>query len=259
MGLGEFPERLVRFHDYLEGPEFSYPGMFLEPRFDELNALTVAFVETTYPEGLDGAYVLAHSADPVEADQLVRSSAPLLRLQALASAAAGTGFYTYLSHGRAVDRGPSQGVMAAGELSGETLGGKPVEGALFTSEASGQWPGPWHIYASARAVHEPPWQLWNLWPAPEAAILRISSAREWCEFVTRFPHETFAGLTPDWRAVARRWDAVSLDFVATAALDAVGFKYKGAVIAPTFWGVPTTVWLSWEIATVKKSDLPRQF
>lgn len=149
--------------------------------------------------------------------------------------------------------------MKAELLGDGSLGGKPDTGALFTSEMAGDWPGPWHIYATARAIHEPPWQLWDVEAESTANILRIGSAAEWCSFVAQFPRETPAGLIPDWHAASSSWDAVSLDFLATAAIDAVGFVHHGMDVAPTFWGVPTTVWLTWKIARVSASDLPRQF
>lgn len=138
------------------------------------------------------------------------------------------------------------------------LVGKPTSSCVFTSGGTSSWPGRWSGIAAAERPDRDPLWAWRLEPLEPPRELRITGAREWCEFVAAYPRQTTRGLVPVWFRVAEDYDAVTVTAAAVVTTQGMERAYRDARIAPTFWDVSTTVWTRWCFGRTPSSfELPR--
>lgn len=252
-------DRLARFDENSDGFAPVWHEMLRDPELRILNGLSMAFVQAIYPDGIDGYSVLATGADPVCCDALVAANSGLVQFDRMLRLENDASCW-WLSHGPRADSAPAQGRFRSIGEDPPSPTGKPAIGGLFTCPGSARWPGLWHIYVPVKSVFDAPYVAWRLHTPPDARVLELKSAVDYCELVLRFPAKSISGLTVNWNEASTFFDAIAIGPLALAAADCVGFTYRGEEIAASFWGVPTTLWLKWEfVGTVpEKLSLGRE-
>jgi hypothetical protein len=131
---------------------------------------------------------------------------------------------------------------------------KPFDLGLFTATGvvggQGMWrmvldPDPWS------ELYGRPWHVWKVEPRHDAAVLEITSASQWVDFVLSHPLRARGLLFPDWKSVARHYDAVHVTLRAIAAIQGIFFATEQGLVADSFWDVESTLWFCWCFDSVK--------
>ncbi len=222
----------------------------------ESAALVVA-TDCLYEEDEVGPEAAAELVDPDLADAFIATNQGLIALSSVVDQRAKEYPPCWVSTGNNLRSSPEQSDFETSEGGGAVLAGKPRYSALFTS-----WPGPgddgmWRLYLDANrsiSLFPLPWTSWFLKPEPGVRLLRVDSAREWCDLVSRYPIATPEGAQLDWGAFSRSFDALDITLRAVFATDGIEFLDRGRIVAPVRWDAQTTVWLRWcftETNTVK--------
>ncbi len=85
-------------------------------------------------------------------------------------------------------------------------------------------------------------------------MLEIDTATAWARFVVGFPRAAGGMLYPDWPAVAAEADAVHLSLHAVVAAQSLILETPAGLIAPSYWDVESTFWLSWAFIDLHPAD-----
>lgn len=131
---------------------------------------------------------------------------------------------------------------------------KPFYLGLYTCTATLATYGMWWCYLQLNegsTLFPRPHRIWSLEAAVSARVLEIETASEWVDFVRANPLQHEGLVYPSWRNAARRWDAIHMTVGAVAATQGISFTTDGAVTAPCYWDVETTLWLHWVFPTVQ--------
>jgi hypothetical protein len=129
--------------------------------------------------------------------------------------------------------------------------GKPFGVGLFTSS------GMWRTYLDLNrgsTLFPLPWRTWAMGVRPDARVREVTSAAQWVEFVLSNPLRHGDLLYPDWKAVARSYDAVHLTLRAIAAIQGMYLAVNRDTMAPVYWDVESTFWLHWCFESVRLVD-----
>lgn len=247
-GVTAILERIARFEQELCVRGIPFPGT-TAPIPSPLHA-PAAYVRSVYPPHLGGQTVLASDAEPTSIDDAIGGSEQLLVLSRRFDRRHSHVTPVWLTTER--ERPPrslNRTLFQYQRPRGGSWAGKPAAGALFTSYGTRADLGMWHTYLLCHPEEAPrPWLAWRLTPSRDAKVYTIDSALEWCSFVSRYRSREAAhgAVAVDWYSVASEYSAVDVTLTATAAIDAIGFRHEGLSVAPSFWTVPTTVWLRWD-------------
>jgi hypothetical protein len=131
---------------------------------------------------------------------------------------------------------------------------KPFDLGLYTSTAFSDTHGMWWILLQLNrgsSLFPYPWTIWSLDVAANAKVLEITTATEWVEFVSAASILRDGLLYPNWKLVARRWDAIRMTVAAVAATQGIPFLHRRQICAPPYWGVESTLWLRWVFSEVE--------
>jgi hypothetical protein len=132
----------------------------------------------------------------------------------------------------------------------EVFSTKPFHVGLFSSTGVLDTFGMWHIYLDMNrgsSLYPPPWYTWAVEMQRNVAVREITSASEWVNFVDDYPRSDGRFLYPDWRRAAKDYDGVHVTLRALAAIEGLPFPGRHGIVAPSFWGVESTLWLHWHI------------
>lgn len=191
---------------------------------------------------------------PGDADDLVNSSVLLKTIGAEApSLVVGpmgeTQYWMGTGKGKGVarDRSLHEGALIPMERQTHTVPDTtPRNVGLFTSSAIGGTFGMWHMYV--RNNLEPfvrPWYTWKVVPQRSLKVLDLTSATKWVEFVASHSVVHDGMLYPDWKAVARHYDAIHMTLTAITATQGVYLRTDQGMVAPPYWDVESTFWFRW--------------
>jgi hypothetical protein len=150
-----------------------------------------------------------------------------------------------LDRARFVDAATTTGVPAST---------KPFDLGLYTSTGVlgtfGMW---WCLLQlnKGSTLFPLPWKVWSVRASQDANVLEITTAAEWVDFVSSHPMYRNGSLYPDWRLVGDRWDGIHMTVRAIAATQGICFTVDTDVVAPPYWGVESTLWLSWAFTAVE--------
>jgi hypothetical protein len=125
---------------------------------------------------------------------------------------------------------------------------KPFEVGLYTSTGVFGTFGMWWCSLelnSESTLFPRPWKIWALEATADARVFEIATAVQWVDFVSAEPLDSEGVLSPDWGAVAARWDGIHMSAAAVAATQGIRFGAAGHVVAPPYWDVASTLWLRW--------------
>ncbi|RZS44808.1 hypothetical protein EV193_101687 [Herbihabitans rhizosphaerae] len=128
---------------------------------------------------------------------------------------------------------------------------KPFGVGLFTSTGVLGTQGMWRIYLDLNrdsTLHPRPWHVWSVVPRPGVVVREITSATEWVELVESYPVSTGELTYPDWSRIAEDVDAVHMTARAVAATQGLYFESRRGIVAPTYWGLESTLWLRWSFS-----------
>lgn len=130
---------------------------------------------------------------------------------------------------------------------------KPFWTGLYTATGLAGTFGMWELYleATQSTLFPKPWHIWKVQPIPEARIREVQSAASWADFVCSYPRQRRGLVYPNWRSVARDYDAVHVTLGAVAALQGVHLKVEDNILAPCYWGLESTLWLHWCFGAVQ--------
>ena len=78
----------------------------------------------------------------------------------------------------------------------------------------------------------------------------MTTAAQWAELTLRYPVVNDDFIYPDWRAIARDWDAVHITIRAIAAIQGMRLQTSQGLLAPSYWDIETTFWLRWSFTEV---------
>jgi hypothetical protein len=135
---------------------------------------------------------------------------------------------------------------------------KPFFLGLFTSTGVLGGHGMWRTYLD---VHEGsslfprPWHTWAMRPGPDVAVCEITSATEWADLVHAYPRLVGALTYPDWRSIARDYDAVHMTIRAIAATQGLYCQDRRGIVAAPFWDVESTLWLRWSFTGAELAEV----
>lgn len=125
---------------------------------------------------------------------------------------------------------------------------KPMDSGLYTSTVLGDGRSMWRRYLDSvrgSSLHPLPWYTWNLPARDDAAVLEITSAREWADFVAAYGRRHEEMIYPYWPTVARDFDGIHLTLRAILAIQGFELATSRGPTAPTYWDVESTLWLRW--------------
>jgi hypothetical protein len=127
---------------------------------------------------------------------------------------------------------------------------KPAGVGLYTSTASIGGISMWRAFLGpgGSAVHPLPRYTWELTFGEPVAVAEISGAECWAEFVCAHPRYVERLIYPDWVAVSREYDAVHITLPTIAAAQGFALTTGDGMVAPAFWDVETTFWVTWRVA-----------
>ena len=137
---------------------------------------------------------------------------------------------------------------------------KPFHLGLFTTTGALGRKGMWRMYLDrcpSSTLFPQPWHTWIVDPNPDAVVREIASASQWVEFVLSHPQRERGLLFPDWRSVARRYDAVHMTLRAIAAIQGLYFTTAEGIVAASCWDLESTLWLRWCFDSVRLVDVVR--
>jgi hypothetical protein len=130
---------------------------------------------------------------------------------------------------------------------------KPI-GALWTSTSAGRCPSGWISYLRhGEDRRPPPYHPWRLTVDPAARVYEIHGPDAWHSLCLAYPASVVDGtVTPNWQAVARRWNGVHLSMGGLLAAQGVSRGEPGARTQLAGWDVECTVWLRWAFERVER-------
>lgn len=131
---------------------------------------------------------------------------------------------------------------------------KPFDVGLYTSTGIFGNCGMWRDYLrlhSESTLFPRPWTVWSLRVTSDARVAEIRSASDWAALICACATEHDGLIYPDWRAVARDYDAVHMTLRAVAAIQGVELSTSIGRIAPSHWDVESTFWMRWVFAAVE--------
>jgi hypothetical protein len=136
---------------------------------------------------------------------------------------------------------------------GQPAAVKPAGVGLYTSTASVGGVSMWRAFLGpgGSAVRPLPRYTWNLTYSEPVAVAEITSASRWAELVRAHPRCAGSLIYPDWATVARRFDAVHITLPTIAAAQGFALTTADGTIAPAFWDVETTFWVTWRISSAE--------
>ena len=131
--------------------------------------------------------------------------------------------------------------------------GKPKDVGLYTSTACVGGVSMWRAFLGpgGSAVRPLPRYTWNLTYSEPVTVAEITSATRWAAFVCAHPRSVGSVIYPDWVAVSRNFDAVHITLPAIVAAQGFALTTAGGTIAPAFWDVETTLWVTWRVAAAR--------
>ncbi len=128
-------------------------------------------------------------------------------------------------------------------------GVNPSSGGLFTSTMGSEGYSSWQAYLelfSNSVLYPRPWHSWRLAIRNDASsIAEVASARDWFALCLANPLEQDGLIYPDWHRIASTYSAVHLTLRAIAGLQGFVVSDGEAFVAPAFWDVESTLWLTW--------------
>lgn len=145
----------------------------------------------------------------------------------------------------------------AAEYAPVTASTKPFDVGLFSSTGALETFGMWWCLLQVNkgsTLFPTPWHVWALSVPPEARLLEIASATAWTDFVMSDPVCGENVLYPNWRTASNRYDGVHMTLNAVAATQGIRFAASGAVVAPPYWDIESTLWLRWVFTGVGLVD-----
>lgn len=124
--------------------------------------------------------------------------------------------------------------------------------AFYTSTATRRGPSMWRTYLNLH--YEPelfplPWRTWRLEADAGAAVFEVASARDWVEFVERYPARDAQLVKPDWASASHDYAGVHLTLGAIVAIQGFAFLTAYGPTEPQYWDVESTRWLSWRFGS----------
>jgi len=131
---------------------------------------------------------------------------------------------------------------------------KPHNVGLYTSTASFAGRSMWSLYLEFNresTLFTHPWHTWRLEVSQAPTVVEIVSGSDWATFVGAYPYRVGSVLYPDWAVVARHYDGVHMTLLAIAATQGLFFGSEQGFIAPPYWDVESTLWLTWQFASAK--------
>jgi hypothetical protein len=123
---------------------------------------------------------------------------------------------------------------------------------VYTSTATRRGPSMWRTYLNLHYepdLHPLPWRIWRLEADANAAVREIASAREWVDFVERYPARGAHLVSPDWVSASRDYAGVHLTLRAIVAAQGFSFATDRGMTEPQYWDVESTRWLSWKFGS----------
>ncbi len=133
-------------------------------------------------------------------------------------------------------------------------GTKPFSIGLFTSTSTHNTYGIWQIYINQYATSDflkKPWRIWSIKSEKGVRIREITSANDWVELVLSHPFESQGLLFPDWKCLAKKYDAIHMTLKAILAIQGIYFSSKKGFIARSYWDIESTLWFHWQFEKVK--------
>jgi hypothetical protein len=134
---------------------------------------------------------------------------------------------------------------------------KPFNFGLYSCTGALGTFGMWWCFLNLNrgsTLFPPPWRVWSFRIGPDAGVLEIRSASDWVDFVVSDPVRQGSFLYPNWRRAASHWDGVHMSVKAVVATQGICLSTGGAVIAPTYWDVESTLWFRWIFRGVEPLD-----
>lgn len=126
---------------------------------------------------------------------------------------------------------------------------KPRGVGLYTSTATSVGRSMWREYLEGfreSTLFPLPWYAWELrLPGQDVAIMEITSALKWVQFVEANALLHDGRVYPDWAKIAGEFDGVHITLPAIVAVQGFYFPTAQGIIPPVFWDVETTFWLKW--------------
>lgn len=117
---------------------------------------------------------------------------------------------------------------------------------VFTSTATERGPSMWRTYLNLHynpELYPLPWHTWHIDVDVSVPVLEITNAREWTDFVERYPMRETRPVKPDWVGAAQDYAGVHLTLSAIAASQGFSFSTNGGPTEPQYWDVESTRWL----------------
>jgi hypothetical protein len=130
---------------------------------------------------------------------------------------------------------------------------KPTGVGLYTSTACSGGVSMWRalLGPGGSAARPLPRYTWHLTLAEPLAVAEIASATQWAEFVSAHARHVGGAIYPDWVAISRSFDAVHITLPAIAAAQGFALTTADGTIAPAFWDVETTFWVTWRVSSAE--------
>jgi hypothetical protein len=130
---------------------------------------------------------------------------------------------------------------------------KPAGAGLYTSTACVEQVSMWRasLGPGGSAARPLPRYTWSVTFDGPLAVAEITSATDWAEFVSAHPRHVGPMIYPDWVDVARSFDAVHITLPTIAAAQGFALITADGMIAPAFWDVETTFWLTWRVSSAQ--------
>lgn len=130
---------------------------------------------------------------------------------------------------------------------------KPTGVGLYTSTACATGFSMWSAFLGTGGSQVRPLQryTWDLALDEPVAVAEITSATSWAEFVFTYARRSEGLVYPDWVAVSRSFDAVHITLPTIAAAQGFALTTADGTIAPAFWDVETTFWVTWRVEAGK--------
>lgn len=126
---------------------------------------------------------------------------------------------------------------------------QPWDFGLHTSSATKQFPGMWRRYLekfSGNTLWRKPWYTWTMRPANTTRVFNIDIPDNWCDLIVRYPFRDESDLLwPDWKSVAREYDAVHFAPAAIFGIQGYRIDVGTGITAPVYIDVENTFWLNW--------------
>jgi hypothetical protein len=97
-----------------------------------------------------------------------------------------------------------------------------------------------------------PYKCWRLVVDPGARVFEIRAAEDWLRLVGAYGIQRSDGqIMPDWRLVARDWEAVHLSLGGLLSAERVVMPIGASSTALEGWNMESTVWFRWAFTTIE--------